>query len=102
MDSPEVKNFFQSLGVTPNEVKHLFELLDDDGRGGIDVQEFLGGSIRLQMPPKYIDLMMNGTRHEKKMTELVTQKSVPARQNSDPASPASIERLYEADPRSFT
>lgn len=58
MDDPLVQQFLKSLDVGVDQARFLFEMLDTDGGGSIDLQEFLSGCIRLQMPPKFLDLLL--------------------------------------------
>merc|ERR1712129_248520 len=56
LKNPEVGAYFSKLGVDPNEVGKLFVLLDEDGSGCIDKDEFMFGCIRLKGEAKSLDL----------------------------------------------
>merc|ERR1711920_720561 len=58
LDDKQVQKFLKNLDVGPEQARFLFEMLDTDGGGSIDLQEFLSGCIRLQMPPKFLDLLL--------------------------------------------
>merc|ERR1712048_972640 len=65
MDDGDVSAFFILLDVDPSDAYALFKLLDDDGSGTIDADEFVDGCLRLQGQAKSIDLAK--VRHETKM-----------------------------------
>jgi len=50
--------FFMSIDVDASQAQDLFELLDADGRGYLDFQEFLSGCLRLQGEPRAVDLLL--------------------------------------------
>jgi len=56
LDTPNVGAYFSKLGVDVNEVEKLFTLLDDDGSGDIDREEFIFGCLRLKGEAKTLDL----------------------------------------------
>lgn len=49
-------NYFRAIDVDPCEAKGVFQLLDLDGSGTIDAEEFLNGCLRLRGPAKALDL----------------------------------------------
>jgi len=51
-------DFFKSIDVAPSEAEYLFDMLDSDGTGEINFDEFMGGCLGLQGPAKSIDLVM--------------------------------------------
>jgi len=48
----QMQNFFKGIDVDMSEAKGLFTLLDIDGSGYVDADEFLSGCIRLRGPAK--------------------------------------------------
>merc|ERR1712228_905693 len=53
---PRVMGFFTALGLDPNDTERLFSLIDDDGSGDVDVNEFLDGCLRLKGQARSIDV----------------------------------------------
>jgi len=64
MDDSSVAGFFILLDIDPSDAFALFKLLDDDGTGQIDADEFIDGCLRLQGGARSIDLAK--VRHEHK------------------------------------
>lgn len=64
MDDSSVAGFFILLDIDPSDAFALFKLLDDDGSGQIDADEFIDGCLRLQGGARSIDLAK--VRHEHK------------------------------------
>lgn len=58
LEDPEVQNFFASMDIDVTEAQSLFHLLDMDGSGIIDFEEFLRGTVRLQGPARATDLLL--------------------------------------------
>lgn len=56
MDDDKVSGFFILLDIDPSDASALFKLLDDDGSGQIDPDEFVDGCLRLQGLARSIDL----------------------------------------------
>eukprot|EP00439_Symbiodinium_sp_Y106_P023569 s150_g2.t2 len=56
----EVRAFFHGLDLEPSDAWVLFSLLDDDGSGDIDAEEFVEGLLRLKGPARAIDLAAIG------------------------------------------
>jgi len=56
LKDPDVAAYFSKLGVDVDEVEKLFVLLDEDGSGTIDRQEFMFGCLRLKGEAKSLDL----------------------------------------------
>jgi len=54
--NPDVAAYFSKLGVDTDEVDKLFELMDEDGSGSINQEEFLWGCLRLKGEAKSLDL----------------------------------------------
>lgn len=54
---------WKTIDVSPEEAKHLFELLDLNNEGVIDFEEFLGGCLRIHGPAKAWDLLMVMQEH---------------------------------------
>merc|ERR1711879_490522 len=55
---PNMLEYFKAIDVNPAEAKGLFSLLDLDGSGTIDAEEFLSGLKRLRGPAKALDLAL--------------------------------------------
>jgi len=62
LESKEVQEFFESIDVDASEAKCLFDLIDCDGSGEIEFNEFLSGCLRLQGPAKSMDMVV-GLHH---------------------------------------
>eukprot|EP00927_Polykrikos_kofoidii_P009499 TRINITY_DN1395_c1_g1_i1.p1 TRINITY_DN1395_c1_g1~~TRINITY_DN1395_c1_g1_i1.p1 ORF type:complete len:395 (-),score=70.42 TRINITY_DN1395_c1_g1_i1:27-1136(-) len=60
----KVSGFFVLLDIDTSDAYALFRLLDDDGSGAIDAEEFVEGCLRLQGVARSIDLAK--VRHENK------------------------------------
>merc|ERR550537_1648760 len=58
VDRPNMKEYFRAIDVDPSEAKGLFRLLDMDGSGTINAEEFLNGCLRLRGPAKALDLAL--------------------------------------------
>jgi len=58
LDNPKLRTFFKDIDVDISEAKGLFDLLDRDGSGSIDADEFLSGCLRLRGPAKAVDLQL--------------------------------------------
>lgn len=57
-DTPAVQEFFETIDVDPSDAKGLLEVIDIDGNGKINFEEFLEGSLRLNGSAKSSDLIM--------------------------------------------
>jgi len=59
-DHPQMKDFFEELKLSPEEAaeSNLFEILDADSSGTIEVQELVDGCQRLLGSAKQVDLAM--------------------------------------------
>merc|ERR1712216_846044 len=60
----KMESFFKSVDVDVSEAKGLFHLLDIEGTGTVDVDDFIMGCLRLRGAAKAIDLatLMSETR----------------------------------------
>jgi len=56
LEDPRIQSYFQALGLDPNDTERLFRLIDDDESGGVDVEEFLAGCLRLKGQARSIDI----------------------------------------------
>eukprot|EP00438_Fugacium_kawagutii_P029592 Skav213424 [mRNA] locus=scaffold38:315108:317946:- [translate_table: standard] len=52
------QEFFETIDVDPSDAKGLLEVIDIDGNGKINFEEFLEGSLRLNGSAKSSDLIM--------------------------------------------
>eukprot|EP00929_Paragymnodinium_shiwhaense_P098421 TRINITY_DN5989_c0_g1_i3.p1 TRINITY_DN5989_c0_g1~~TRINITY_DN5989_c0_g1_i3.p1 ORF type:complete len:595 (-),score=152.16 TRINITY_DN5989_c0_g1_i3:76-1860(-) len=55
--TPEMTNLFKSLNIDTSEARQLFRLLDTQGVGTLDYQEFIDGCLRLRGPAKSLELV---------------------------------------------
>merc|ERR1712113_640178 len=53
-----VKALLAHLDIDVSEASGLFLLLDGDGNGFVDLEEFLSGCMRLKGPAKQVDLAL--------------------------------------------
>eukprot|EP00747_Dinoflagellata_sp_TGD_P038907 gnl/TRDRNA2_/TRDRNA2_139950_c1_seq1.p1 gnl/TRDRNA2_/TRDRNA2_139950_c1~~gnl/TRDRNA2_/TRDRNA2_139950_c1_seq1.p1 ORF type:complete len:374 (-),score=69.36 gnl/TRDRNA2_/TRDRNA2_139950_c1_seq1:11-1132(-) len=68
MGTQEMQKLLREIDVDPSEARCLFEILDMNGEGSIDGEEFLSGCVRLQGPAKALDLCLV-TRETRRMFE---------------------------------
>lgn len=54
--SPEVKEYFESLGLDVWDAWSFFKMLDLDDSGAVDIEEFLMGCLRVRGTAKAIDI----------------------------------------------
>eukprot|EP00927_Polykrikos_kofoidii_P009502 TRINITY_DN1395_c1_g1_i4.p1 TRINITY_DN1395_c1_g1~~TRINITY_DN1395_c1_g1_i4.p1 ORF type:complete len:709 (-),score=81.97 TRINITY_DN1395_c1_g1_i4:10-2136(-) len=64
INDEKLNGFFVLLDIDTSDTYALFKLLDDDGSGAIDAEEFVDGCLRLQGVARSIDLAK--VRHEHK------------------------------------
>merc|ERR1719189_2562779 len=62
--------FFKDIDLCISEAKGLFMLLDSDGSGQIDMDEFLSGCLNLRGPARALDMQLL-------MRELLNQRVDP-------------------------
>jgi len=73
-DDPNVNGVLDALEIHANDARALFNLLDADKSGSVDVQEFIDGCLRLQGAAKAFDincLMHENQRLIRKTTDLM-------------------------------
>mmetsp|Transcript_101141 Transcript_101141/g.286625 ORF Transcript_101141/g.286625 Transcript_101141/m.286625 type:complete len:641 (-) Transcript_101141:106-2028(-) len=56
LEDPRVQGYFAALGLDPSDTERLFNLIDNDGSGDVDVGEFLEGCVRLKGNARSIDI----------------------------------------------
>ncbi|CAE7268764.1 para, partial [Symbiodinium sp. KB8] len=56
MRNPDVHNFFESLGLDVWDAWSFFKLLDADGGGAVDTNEFFQGCLRFRGPARSMDV----------------------------------------------
>jgi hypothetical protein len=56
LNSVQMQEYFKSLDVDPSEAHGIFRLLDLDNSGGLEMEEFVSGCIRLRGEAKALDL----------------------------------------------
>jgi len=54
--SPEVREYFETLGLDVEDAWSFFKLLDRDGGGSVEVEEFLKGCLRFRGQARAIDI----------------------------------------------
>jgi hypothetical protein len=57
LDLPNVIDYFKAIDMDTSEARGLFTLLDYDGSGTIDANEFLTGCLKIRGPAKALDLL---------------------------------------------
>ncbi|CAE7376338.1 Scn11a [Symbiodinium sp. CCMP2592] len=76
INDPQVAAYFRALDMDLNNVWKLFTLLDPDGSGTIDLQEFVEGCLKLRGPATRLDmeLVLSVARSSaKRQNQLVTK-----------------------------
>jgi len=58
LDHPEMIQFFKSIDVDITEAETVFHLLDFNECGKLELDQFMGGVLRLRGPAKAVDLAM--------------------------------------------
>lgn len=58
LDRPQMRAYFEAIDVDPSEAQGVFQLLDLNGNGSIDPDEFVSGCLRLRGPAKALDLAL--------------------------------------------
>jgi len=58
LEEEDFKKFFEKIDLNESGVSCLFEMLDPEGEGRVDLDHFLGGCMRLQEPAKAIDVIL--------------------------------------------
>jgi len=58
LESKAMREYFKHIDIDISEAQGLFFLLDMDGSGTIDADEFLNGSLRLRGPAKAIEIAL--------------------------------------------
>merc|ERR1711920_1172925 len=84
-EDPRVRGFFTALGLDTSDTERLFRLLDDDGSGDVDVNEFLEGCLRLKGEARSIDvyaIMRDLKLVENKLDEWYAGTKAPASRQS--------------------
>lgn len=58
LHDPPMQRYLAEMEISADDVKdsHLFQLIDRDGSGGVDVDELMTGCMRLTSPAKGIDV----------------------------------------------
>ncbi|CAE7025570.1 Scn11a [Symbiodinium sp. CCMP2456] len=56
INSAEVREYFETLGLDVEDAWSFFKLLDQDGGGSVEVEEFLRGCLRFRGNAKAIDI----------------------------------------------
>ncbi|CAE6968933.1 Scn11a [Symbiodinium natans] len=75
---PKMSAYFSALGFEAHDCIRLFSLLDTDGSGSVDIEEFLDGCLRLKGMARSIDvhfIMVQIHRLQKQLSGLETGHS---------------------------
>lgn len=57
LENPWVQAFLSGLDIDITDARIVFTLLDVDGSGGLTVEEFVDGALKLKGPAKGIDML---------------------------------------------
>eukprot|EP00927_Polykrikos_kofoidii_P051014 TRINITY_DN4482_c1_g1_i1.p1 TRINITY_DN4482_c1_g1~~TRINITY_DN4482_c1_g1_i1.p1 ORF type:complete len:741 (-),score=142.17 TRINITY_DN4482_c1_g1_i1:81-2153(-) len=57
LKNDEMKQYFAMLDVSISEAEKLFDIIDADGSGTLEMQEFIDGVLRLKGPAKSLDFL---------------------------------------------
>jgi len=82
LDKHNMQEYFRAIDVDPSEAKGLFRLLDLDGSGFIDAEEFLSGCLRLRGPAKALDLALLMHEVRRMVSRIQEQKKLLQKQLS--------------------
>lgn len=74
VDTPEMHEFFKGINVDPSEAQSLFDLIDLDGSGSIDAEEFLRACVRLRGPAMALDAAVLVQRVSQVASDLQEQR----------------------------
>eukprot|EP00434_Breviolum_minutum_P021961 symbB.v1.2.019386.t1/scaffold1572.1/size111004/2 len=74
MSSGELASFMESLGISTDDVRTLFMLLDSEHKGLIDLDEFVSGCMQLHGPAK--SMQMAKMSYENKLTRQALQRDI--------------------------
>merc|ERR1712176_151242 len=66
LDTPEIQEYFKIIDVDIGEARSVFELIDADGSGRLDLLEFASGCLRLRGPAKAVELSLLMAETKKK------------------------------------
>merc|ERR1712107_288367 len=66
----DFQGYLAVLGIGPNQAKELFMILDLDGSGEINIDEFTYGCLRIMGPPKNSDIIASLFQGKKIITML--------------------------------
>jgi len=58
LKNSEMVAYLKAMGIDSSEASGLFRLLDDDGSGCVDIEEFITGFLRLKGQAKAVDMVM--------------------------------------------
>ncbi|CAK9060288.1 Uncharacterized protein SCF082_LOCUS31783, partial [Durusdinium trenchii] len=56
INNPAVREYFEALGLDVWDAWSFFKLLDDDGGGSVEIEEFFMGCLRFRGPARSMDL----------------------------------------------
>merc|ERR1719386_222511 len=75
VEDPNIMALFQSIGFEANELSKLFQVLDSNNQGFVDLYEFINGMMKFQREVKMADLIqisMQNTACAKTLESLQT------------------------------
>eukprot|EP00929_Paragymnodinium_shiwhaense_P023822 TRINITY_DN14823_c0_g1_i1.p1 TRINITY_DN14823_c0_g1~~TRINITY_DN14823_c0_g1_i1.p1 ORF type:complete len:305 (+),score=77.25 TRINITY_DN14823_c0_g1_i1:246-1160(+) len=58
LSDPGMQAYFKAIDISPAEAEHLFELIDTDNSGSIDVAELINGLLRLKGPAGALEVAL--------------------------------------------
>jgi len=89
LEDPRVQGYFSALGLDPHDTERLFKLIDGDGSNDVDLEEFLGGCLRLKGQARSIDIY--AVMHDLRVLDDKVEYLNETLQNKEVLKPASIE-----------
>jgi len=73
LQKPRVQAYFAALDIDPTDARTIFTLIDVDGSGAVNCEEFVNGTMKLKGVSKSIDvisMMYDSARHGAKFSKL--------------------------------
>eukprot|EP00931_Biecheleriopsis_adriatica_P104093 TRINITY_DN78832_c0_g1_i1.p1 TRINITY_DN78832_c0_g1~~TRINITY_DN78832_c0_g1_i1.p1 ORF type:complete len:631 (+),score=132.21 TRINITY_DN78832_c0_g1_i1:58-1893(+) len=102
LDNKHMLEFFHNIDVDISEAESVFRLMDYDGSGSIDLDEFLNGCLNLKGPAKAIDtsaLIFETRSIARQCESILTQVSKLS--EAEPVSPPSLPPAMPLTPEGF-
>eukprot|EP00930_Biecheleria_cincta_P003296 TRINITY_DN10421_c0_g1_i1.p1 TRINITY_DN10421_c0_g1~~TRINITY_DN10421_c0_g1_i1.p1 ORF type:complete len:668 (+),score=110.41 TRINITY_DN10421_c0_g1_i1:145-2004(+) len=75
-EDPKVRTFFQSLDLEASDAWTLFKLMDTDGTGNLNADDFVNGCLRLKGAARSVDVavMLSEQRRMRKRVDKIWEK----------------------------